>query len=415
MSEKILFLDDETNILNSLRRLFVDEPYEVLTASDALAALDHVREDDIAVVVSDQLMPEMTGTEFLAKVSEIRPEAVRIIMTGHADIDAAVAAINLGHVYRFIRKPWDDAELKLTVRNAFRRHSLAEENRKLLALTQEQNAKLSALNQDLEEQVEQRTKQIRALMKSLEKSFHQSFRLLLEMLELFSPDLPGHSRRTAALSVEIARRYGFNNKEIQVIETAAILHDVGLFGLPPYLLTKKREQMSAPEIALIQQHPELGHAALDAIEELKEVAVLVRAHHENMDGTGYPDALKNFQIPVGARIIHLANDFDNLTKKDGLPREEALKQLKSAAGRVYDPDILIAFLELGERVRPNEESDLRLGLDDLKPGMVLASPIRSHHGRLLLAEGTELTPLLISKLFKYHQVDRIIERIRIRA
>lgn len=165
----ILLVDDEQNILNSLRRLLLDEDCRILTApggSEALAML--AGGERPAVIVSDQRMPGMEGSEFLARARELAPESVRIMLTGYADIGAAVDAVNRGGISRYVTKPWNDHELRLIIREALKSYGLIRENRRLTAELQEKNRLLEELNEDLERKVEERTRDLLRKMKELE-------------------------------------------------------------------------------------------------------------------------------------------------------------------------------------------------------------------------------------------------------
>lgn len=183
MSEPtILFVDDEPNILKTLQRIFFDEEYRIITAnsgSDALALLE--KGETPAVIVSDQRMPGMSGSEFLAKTRVILPESIRIILTGYADISAAVDAINLGGVFRYILKPWDDEDLKLVVKDAFDRHRLVDENNRLNQEIKEANQKLEEINRGLEQKVIERTLE---LQKAYEKNLALTKVLKKKVVEL---------------------------------------------------------------------------------------------------------------------------------------------------------------------------------------------------------------------------------------
>lgn len=127
----ILFVDDEANVLNALRRTLRKEPYEIFLAQGAEEALDILRENEIDLVVSDHLMPGMDGLTFLKKVRESYPTVVRVILTGHADLQMAIEAINEGEVFRFLTKPWMDVELKLMLKHIFDFIDLRKENQVL--------------------------------------------------------------------------------------------------------------------------------------------------------------------------------------------------------------------------------------------------------------------------------------------
>jgi len=178
----ILFVDDEVNILKTLQRLFLDEDYTVLTAqsgAEALALIDGGCRPEI--VVSDQKMPEMTGVQFLKEVREKLPESIRIILTGYADIGAAVDAINLGGIFRYILKPWEDEDLKLSIRDAVSRFELVAENNRLNEDLRQLNRQLEELNATLEQRVEERT---RELQKSNEENRQLNVQLQDRIREL---------------------------------------------------------------------------------------------------------------------------------------------------------------------------------------------------------------------------------------
>ncbi len=165
----ILFVDDEKSILKSLRRLFFDDDYHIITAESGKEALSMLAAGEKpTVIVSDQRMPEMGGAEFLAEARKILPESIRMVLTGYADINAAIDAVNLGGVYRYIMKPWNDDDLKLTIKEAISRFDLAEENRLLSLELEQKNRDLAELNAALELKVEERTVALRKLVRELE-------------------------------------------------------------------------------------------------------------------------------------------------------------------------------------------------------------------------------------------------------
>ena len=160
--QTVLFVDDEENVLNTLRRMFRRDPYRVLLAGSGAQALEMIEGGERpSVIVSDQRMPGMTGAEFLEKAKGILPDSIRIVLTGYSDLDAAMDAINRGGVYRYILKPWNDADLRLTVRDALERCELVRQNRALTEELKEKNQALEELNANLERKVEERTHELR--------------------------------------------------------------------------------------------------------------------------------------------------------------------------------------------------------------------------------------------------------------
>jgi len=145
MESAILIVDDESNVLSSIKRALEDEPYEVLTAKSGLEGIEVIRNRDIKVVISDEMMPGMSGSEFLAAVKKIFPDTIRIMLTGHASVEAAMDAVNNGEIYRFFAKPWDDFQLRLAIRSAIEKYDLEEENRQLLRTVRKQADELKML------------------------------------------------------------------------------------------------------------------------------------------------------------------------------------------------------------------------------------------------------------------------------
>ncbi len=145
MNDRILLVDDEPNVLAALKRVFGDEPYEIVTAESAEKGLEEFAARPFKAVISDERMPGMDGAAFLAIVRERYPEVARILLTGYASIEATMKAVNNGEIYRFFTKPWDEFELKVAVRSAIDKYDLEAENRRLLKTVKRQAADLRAL------------------------------------------------------------------------------------------------------------------------------------------------------------------------------------------------------------------------------------------------------------------------------
>ena len=155
--ETVLFVDDEANLLNALRRELRGEPYEIVTAPSGPAGLDCMAALDAAVVVSDHQMPGMSGVEFLSQVRDRWPDTYRVMMTAFGDIETISSAVNLGGIHRFLTKPWNPDDLRLTIQEGLERHRLIHENRDLTKRLEAQNVELKNLNQTLEQRVAERT------------------------------------------------------------------------------------------------------------------------------------------------------------------------------------------------------------------------------------------------------------------
>ena len=143
--DNLLMVDDEPNVISALKRIFIDDPYQVYCANSALEGLEILKDTRIKVILSDEKMPEITGSEFLSMVRRDYPNVIRIMLTGHASIEAAMTAINEGEIYRFFLKPWNELELRFAVRSAFEKYDLEAENKRLLSIIKKQAADLKSI------------------------------------------------------------------------------------------------------------------------------------------------------------------------------------------------------------------------------------------------------------------------------
>lgn len=408
----ILFVDDEANILSSLKRLFRPFGYRIFTAEGGAQGLEILSRENVDLVVSDMRMPEMNGAQFLEKVREQWPDTVRILLTGYAEIGATIDAINKGQIYRYVAKPWEDNDIALTVKHALQQKMLEREKQRLEALTQRQNEELKDLNAHLEEKVLARTRALHESMQSLDaaheklkKSFITSVRVFSNLIEMRNPAKSGHSCRVAELARSIAQKMGMTASEVQDTFIAGLLLDVGKIGLPDRLLEKPFNALSFDERSEVVRHPVKGERALMALDQLQGAARLIRCHRENFDGTGYPEHLSGLSVPLGARILAVAEDYDTALMGSSYvkPMKPAQAQLmvQDGKGKRYDPAVLEVFFDELCRVSVVEDNatELTLRSGQVKPGMVLSRDLMTGNGDILLA--------------KEHVLDeRIIEQIR---
>ena len=392
----LLLVDDEPGILSSLRRLLRPAGYHILTAESGKAGLEILEHETVNLVISDMRMPEMDGARFLEQVRIRWPETMRILLTGYADVGSTVAAINRGEIYRYIAKPWDDNDLTLTVRDALDRQLLKDENSRLLALTQAQNEALEDLNASLEDKVKQRTSEIEQINSflnlandKLKQNFLVSIKVFSGLMELRGGVMSGHSRRVAGLARLLAINLGLPSREQQDIFFAALLHDIGKIGFSDTLLSRPVSRMNGEELGQYRKHVLAGESALMPLEDMKDVARIIRSHHERFDGQGFPDGLEGADIPFGARILTLVDDFDGLQigaladKK--MSSDEAKALLLLSRGKRYDPQVIDAFMELLGSMGREIVDEKLVSYPDLKVGMVLARDLVSREGVLLLA------------------------------
>ncbi len=417
---KVLFVDDEKNILSSLRRLTVDEEYETLTASSGPEGLELLRdEEQIGLVVSDQRMPEMSGAEFLAEVRKLRPDVPRIVLTGYADIDAAMDAINKGGACRYVKKPWDNDELLQILRGELQRYRLLLENRRLQDIIRQKNEELAEWNRNLKKRVLEQTREIRRRSEKLheqnaelEKTLRGTIEALSTLVELRDRANAGHSDNVARLAEAMARSLELSETDVQTISEAALMHDIGKVGIAGRLLGQNPDELTGDDRADYLKHAILGQLALDKIVRLRPAGELVRHHHEWYDGSGYPDRLAGEEIPLGARIIALADYADRkLGRKADLPAiKKALSDIEELCGERFDPHLFPHLrqpvIELyGRLVCAGDKVGAILEPRELRVGMVLAENLYSGTGLMLLKEGTVLEKKHLDSIMRYHIID----------
>ncbi|MDW7710623.1 MAG: HD domain-containing protein [Deferrisomatales bacterium] len=308
MKSTVLFVDDEANVLRALRRLFRGDPLRLLEASSAEEALEMVRTEEVSVVVSDNRMPGLAGTEFLSRLRRSAPDTVKILLTGYADLEIALTAINRAEVFRLMTKPWKDDELRQAVLDAAERYHVVR------AMQDADEAKLLSLAQ---------------------------------AIELKDPHTRGHCDRVAQYAVLIADRLGLEHRAKVDLRRGSWLHDCGKIGVPEAVLNKNGP-LTPDEFELVKRHSEWGFEVASKARLSPAVVHVIRHHHEKMDGTGYPAGLKGSEIPLEARIVAVADIFDALASdrpyRAAFSPETVGEMVRSLAGAHLDARLVDAFL-----------------------------------------------------------------------
>lgn len=411
----LLFVDDEANILTSLRRLLRPLGYRIFVANGGAQGLDVLAKEHVDLVISDMRMPEMDGAAFLAEVAKRWPETVRILLTGYSDMASTIEAINKGGIYRYLSKPWEDNDLILTVQSALKHKELERERDQLLALTRQQNEELKSFNAELEKRVEARTAEIRQTAdmldlayQELNRSYQTAIPVFANLVDMREGKASGHGRRVAEMAKALALHLGLGEDAAKDIYYAGLLHDIGKIGLPDRLIDKPLTSLSAADRVLAEKHPQMGESALLALEPMTGAARLIRAHHERFDGRGFPDGLSGENIPIGARILAVVNDYDGLQRgavlEQKLTAEAAAGFLKENNCKRYDPQVTEAFLKLlnvhAQRAGVSRQH-INVGTSELRAGQVLARDLINHDNILLLTKGFRITDAMIAKLRAY--------------
>ncbi len=406
----LLLVDDEPAVLRSLRALFRGADFEVHTADNGAQALQLLDEQPVDVVISDMRMPNMDGGQLLGEVKRRHPDLPCIVLSGYAEPDKIIGVLNDAHIFAYVNKPWDNTDLRMKV-------VAAAEQLRLKRLTERQRQELLQLNRDLEKKVEERTAMLRKAkdrlqltLLDLDNSYQSVVGMLAYVAEQRLPDSRDHGRKVARLAVRLARGLQMPKQQVRDIETAALLHDIGLLVIEDEVLTIPEQRLTREQRERFRRHPLLGATTLAGIPAMKSAAELIRHHHEAYDGSGYPDALVGDAIPLGARIIALADSFQSRLDQDGDSDPAALlNRLKSESGRRFDPRLLALLEQLQEVAGSTNavEREVRtIRSDDLQPGMVLYEKLTSKDGMLLLNAGQTLTRAAIDAVRRLERGDR---------
>jgi response regulator RpfG family c-di-GMP phosphodiesterase len=418
----ILCVDDEPAILSALRRLFRSHGFAVLTAEGGQAGLALLDIEHVDLVISDMRMPVMDGVVFLEHVRQKKPALLRLLLTGYADMASVIGAINRGEIYRYIAKPWDDNDIILTVRDALGHSALLEEKGRLQALVHAQNEELKGVNASLEQKVEARTTELRqsnlALQGAngrLKNNFLTSIKLFTALIELRDNRLAGHSRRVADSARRVAHALALDNKQVQEVFVAGLLHGIGMVGFDDQLLHTPVASMNARQLEIYRKHPARAEQLLMPLAELKSTLEIISAQQERFDGSGYPQGSAGRHIPMGARILAVASDYDSLQigllEPQRLSAAQAQELLRKRSGHSYDPAVVEKFLEICRDLPQGDmpassPSTRTVQSAELTSGMVLARDLCSPTGTLLLVSGHLLDDAVISKIIAFeHATD----------
>ena len=317
MTYKLLIVDDEMPNIRLLERLFQHE-YHCLTASSGEEAMSLLDQHEVAVIITDQRMPQMTGIELLKRSADRRPHMVRILLTGYTDLDALVEAVNCGLVYMYVSKPWNNDDLKLRVGRAVeayennkRQHSLAANNERLTS----------------------RVKEMRLGF----------VRAIAGILQMQDPYLFSHAVRVSEFACLLGEKLGLSEQLLSDMSAASHLHDLGAVG-------NVGDIYMAGNLFVPEQHTARAAELISCIEELKDISDSVRYHYENFDGSGTPLGLIGDQIPLITRILRVAKEFDlRIHPRDEaqtMPHDAVIERMQRGAGKEFDPVVIETFCDV---------------------------------------------------------------------
>jgi response regulator RpfG family c-di-GMP phosphodiesterase len=375
MADKILFVDDEPNLLAGIQRQ-LRKHFAIETALGGEQGLEAVREQGpFSVVVSDLRMPGMDGIQFLSRVRKASPDTVRMMLTGNADLQAAIEAVNEGNIYRFMTKPCPPETLARALYQGIGQYRLITAERELL-----------------------------------EKTLRGSIKVLCEVLALLNPEAFGRASRITRYVKEIALKMGL--ADVWQVETASTLSQIGCIILPEDVLKKLYvgQELAGEELQLFNMHPSIAADLLTHIPRMQKIAEIITFQEKHFDGSGIPhEPRSGSDIPHGSRILKAVLDFDTLAAR-GIPKGESVIHLSQRRG-YYDPAVLAALeavlvMEQGYQVRFLKTMELR-------DAMILDQDLLTRDGRLLIARGYQVNQTMRERLKHFAQSPGIQEPIRV--
>ena len=382
----ILIADDDPATLKLLASRLCAWGHTVHQAADGNTAWETICGTPVDMVISDWMLPGMDGLELCRRIRERHESGyvylIRIsLQNSKADI---VRGLGSG-VDDYITKPIDMDTL----------HARVEIGTRIVNLERTLNRKIEIIT----------------------ANHIQTIRMFSRMMEVVDDELGEHCRRTADLAVKLAGLHpGVGDAETPIIETAALLHDIGMVGIPKSILNKRRTEIVENERQLYQSHAAMGARIIGEIEIMKPAALLVRMHHEQYNGKGFPDGLAGDEIPVGAQLISAASIYDNMIHKGKIALDSIPERLQRIRGYQLSPQVVALLLEIN--VAQQHEQARKMAeereLDDLTAGMVIAANVRMKTGAVVMAADTELDDYNIDKLKHFKNIGAISNKVLIR-
>ena len=379
----ILVIDDNQAILRQHELNINQWGHTVYTDANGLKACKTLESTQIDIIVCDLMMPEMDGLDLckIIRSKKFNQYIYFIIVSANNNHEDIIYALNTG-ADDYIVKPVCYNELRSRI--------------------------------DIGVRIVNLEKEAVLKYKELEKNYYQTVRTFTSLVEVFDEDLGNHCRRVAKLSLMLAKKYPeIPSKEYWVIEAAALLHDIGMIGLPNEIFSSKRTELTGKEKEQYLSHPERGEAILNNVNFLHSSAKIVRAHHEQYNGKGFPDGLQGDELSVHAQILSAASIYDNMINRGGIDLEDIPGKLHRLSGYQLAPEIVTRLLEINmENIQEESRKNfIEISIDDLKKGMSLAQDVRMKTGAIIMPADTELTLYNIDKLQRYRTLKHFDQNV----
>ncbi len=335
--KRILVVDDEAPVCALLAERLTAAGFHCRASASGEEALEALQTGTFDVVISDLNMPGISGLELLASVHEKYPQLAFVMVTGVDDVRVGIQAMKQG-ADDYLTKPFQFEIVLASVQRALEKKELERE--------------VENYRHNLEEMVEQRTRQYQAALKRIEMTYDETLEALGAALDLRDNETAGHSQRVSLYCLEMARAMGIEPERLKHIERGSYLHDIGKIGIPDGILLKPGK-LTADEKQIMESHARIGYDLVSRIAFLAPAAEIVLTHQERYDGTGYPQGLLGEEIPLGSRIFAVADTLDAMTSdrpyRKALPFAKAFEEIRREAGRQFDPQVVEIFASIPEK------------------------------------------------------------------
>ncbi len=401
----VLCVDDELDIIHAMKRLLRKRNYNLLFASGGAQALELMQQNDVHLIISDMRMPAMSGAELLERVATSYPNCYRILLTGYTDVESTVSAVNKGEIHRYLQKPWDNKELINSIEEGLEKVRLNIENIYLQKLIKNQNIRLKELNQNLENKVILRTKQIHTALNRIKRNNNATQKVLYNLININPNINSGFANSVSQLSKRIAKHLSLPDDEIGDVTLAGLLCEIGLLGLDTAIYTKPFNELNYNQAQDYFDQTNIAQLVLGPALHLQTVSDIISYQFECYNGGG-PNKLLGPQIPKGAKILSVARDYWRYTlgrmTKNNMNEMQVKTEMKKFANIRYDPEILEILFNT-DNIVSDEFFEKQILTGALEPGMVLKYNLFNNTHILLLPEGHVFNKVTIAKLVQFEK------------
>lgn len=339
-TQTVLVVDDDPTLCALFSRILSRSNFSVLTAESGQKALEAVQGESgmIDVALVDLHLGEENGLELLTQLREFDESMIGVVITGQATLDDAVGSMRAG-VYDFIQKPVSPVQLTAVLERATKYRRLVLENKRYQL--------------HLEDMVREKSMSLSRALGQVQESYQFTLEAMAAMLDAREQRTGAHSKRVSQMASILANKMGASTRELEIIQTGALLHDIGKIAIPDHILLKEGP-LTPDEMEIMKTHSKLGYDIIKAGPGLEEASEIVLQHQERFDGKGYPRGLKADEISLGARIFAVVDAYDAIRSdrpySKGQSAQEAVNEIVRHRGTQFDPEVVDALLRCQKEI-----------------------------------------------------------------